>query len=234
MTTVKYHCPFCSQEVSYNHFGEHILKKHEAEVFSKALIGNHTRLPKSYSSPLLLKLTDKSSDTQNLYYTCLGCLTCCKKQASTQNHFPKCAEAHKKKCKELYDKYCPSELKDKKDDAPVILQQVVQGWTDEQVNALLGSMLKAFHSYEYENEEFRRKIEYYEDKIKDLPEETQEEIEESLPEAPDDDEVDLRQPEDITDLWNMSARLGFRLQNSLVEEAFKKWIKMPLKKPKTT
>lgn len=229
MPTLKYHCPFCSQEVSYNHYGEHILKKHEEEIFSKKLFHNTTRLHKYNTQPVLLKLEDKLA-TDHQYYCCLGCLTACKKQASTQNHFPKCLEAHKKKCKELYDKYCPSEVKEQS--APVIVQTVVQGWTDEQVNALLGAMLSTVNKNKLSEEDYRRKANYYEEAIRDLPEEYRDEIEEEVPEYPDDDEIEVDKASDVIDLFNLAAKIGFHIDDAAIPEAYKKMSKMPPKKLK--
>lgn len=213
------------------HYLEHIMNKHEAEVFSSTLKDNITRLDKQSASsnfPLLLRLEPKLSADQ--YYACLGCMRCCKKRNSTLRHLTTCFDAHKKKSKELYDKYCPSEMKEQTA-STVVVQQVVQGWTDEQVNALLGSMMACIHTLELDCYENSEKIRHYEDAVKDLPEDVQEELEATL-DTVDTNDCSTKEASDVTQLYNLSAKLGFHLDDTAIKEAYQKWNKMPPKKLK--
>lgn len=227
-TVIKYSCPFCQSNISLGHYAEHLLKKHEEQVVRTEF--NLTRLLKQQDGPWTMLVPMKGKNYES-YYTCLGCLHSAKRPSIAQHHFPKCQEEHKKMCGILYQKYKDPATAP---DTPVVSapQPIVnvEGWSNEQVNALLGSLLSHIHNYQRDCEEMKRKVEYYEEKIKDLPEETQEEIEESVPEYPEDDEILFDAPEDITGLWNLSLKMGFKIRNKDISEDFKKWDKMPLKK----
>ena len=230
----KFHCPYCDKDITGQWFGQHIFQFHEEKVCSNEL-SNILRFPKSeyHSAPINILLEKKLSAPQ--YWFCLGCMRCAEKKAWTEKHFPACKEEHKKKYIELYNKYKDPqapEASSSQDQAPVILK--VEGWTDEQVNALIGSMMRNIHNYQRDYEDMKRKIDYYEEKVRDLPEETQEEIEESLPEFPDDDDILFDKPEDITALWNVALKMGFPIKNQAILDDYQKWDKMPPKKVKKT
>jgi hypothetical protein len=185
------------------------------------------RLLKCKDKPYLLKLGPKLET----FFCCLDCEHITKRQPFISRHFPTCASNHNKKIDELYKLYKDG-VKDTIDIAPVATT-VVEGYTEEKVFALLGSVLAYIHNCERELYEYKTKYEYLEEKIKDVcNEEVQEDIEESLPEYPEDEDVDFCKPEDITQLFNISQKIGIRIHNDTIKDAYEKWSKAPLKKKK--
>ena len=231
MESYKYRCPFCDTDITSHHFYEHLERKHEAEIYSSPFT-NYQRLLKSQDKPLKIEIEKKVAPTS--YYVCLGCSRCCKKLASTERHFknPTCKENHCKKVKELLDKY--KKKRDVEENLPSFESSqpvIIQGFSEEQVLALLGSMMESIKASQREESDFRRKYEYIEEKVKDLcSEEIQEDIEGSLPEYPDDDEIEFSSFEDITPLINLAEKMNLRITNKGIQDAYEKWSKMPLKK----
>lgn len=227
MESYKYRCPFCDTDITSHHFYEHLARKHEAEIYGSKSLTNYQRLPKSISQPLKIILETKIGPPE--YFVCLGCSRCCKKKASTERHFdnPSCKEKHNKKIKELLEKYKnPLETKEEIPIAPII-----QGYTEEQVFALIGSMMEWAKNCQRDEKEAKNKADYYQEKLLDAGAENQDD--ESIPEFyPDDDDIDFYQPEDMTALNNIAEKMGLRISNSKVEEAYKKWHNMPIKKRK--
>ena len=224
-------CPYCDKSITSTHFFEHLSIYHEEEMFDSKKNTNYQRLHKSVGKPLKLLFDTKKGDP---YYACLGCLRCVRKIGSAERHFPSCAERHNTKLKELIEKYKLGPLSE--DQIQVCIPSapiVVEGYTEEKVFALLGSVLAYIHNCERELYEYKTKYEYLEEKIKDVcNEEVQEDIEESLPEYPEDEDVDFCKPEDITQLFNISQKIGIRIHNDTIKDAYEKWSKAPLKKKK--
>lgn len=221
-------CPFCDVLVSGNWFGKHLFRHHQDQLFINGYGGGNLQrlLDKAQNKPFEMRV----GKNMTTYWTCLHCEHTSKRHPFIQRHFPNCQEEHNKKSKELYKKY--SNHKEELT-TEVVQPIVVEGYTEEQVFALIGSMMAHIKSSQREETDFKKKYEYVDEKIKDLcSEEVLDEIEESLPEYPEDDDIEFYQPEDITFLTNLSEKMGLHITNKKVEEAYSKWNKMPIKKRK--
>lgn len=219
-------CPFCDIKVSSNYFGKHLFRHHQDNLFINDYGGgNLPRLLKSLEQPYCLKMGTKN---ERSYFTCLHCLHTAKRQPFIQRHFPDCREGHRKKAEELYKHYSSNkeELETIKPAQPV----VVEGYSEEQVLALIGAMMESIKSSQREEKEAKNKADYYEEKLRDTTSENIDD-EESIPEFyPDDEDIDFLLPEDVTPLVNMAEKMKLRISNKAVEEAYQKWYKMPIKK----
>lgn len=220
-------CPFCDVLVSGNWFGKHLFRHHQDQLFINGYGGGNLQrlLDKAQNKPFEMRV----GKNMTTYWTCLHCEHTSKRHPFIQRHFPNCQEEHNKKSKELYKKY--SNHKEELT-TEVVQPIVVEGYTEEQVFALIGSMMETIKSSQREEKEAKNKADFYEEKLRDTTSETFDD-DESVPEFyPEDEDIDFLNPEDVTPLLNLADKIGIRISNSKIQEAYSKWNKMPIKKRK--